>query len=369
MDEWLWHLDKLSALADIPTEKREREEHLWKITEKFFESPESFDQNEAALFSEVMEELAYSLERQVREELARRIAKEAGAPHPLILRLAHDEIAVSKPVLRHSPVLTEDDLVEISDTKGQEHLLAISQRMEVGLRLSAVLAIRGDDDVKHHLAKNSEAKLSPDTMGLIAERCRNSPRIQAALVNRQDIPRRILLDLLEEVSETVRDDIRDKIGQIDEKNLDEAIASLKIKIQEGRSSRAMQRINHLEERHALNEQAIVGFLANNEPAEFLLGLARLFAIDLKTVLHIVCDNTGKALALACRAHDFSAAAYKEIASSKITGTSSEPRALVTLVNMYSRINEDSAKRAMQFICENLSGAHGPPSEDLNQSVA
>lgn len=369
MDEWLWHLDKLSVLADIPSEDREREEHLWKITERFFESPDSFDQNEAALFGDVMEELAYSLERQVREELARKIAKEEAAPHPLILRLAHDEIVVSKPVLRHSPVLTEDDLVEISDTKGQGHMLAISQRMEIGLRLSAVLATRGDDDVVHHLAKNSEARLSAATMDLIADRCRNSPRIQAALIDRQDIPRRILLDLLEEVSETVREDIRAKIGQIDEKNLDEAIASLKIKIQEGRSSRAMQRIDRLEESHALNEKAIVGFLAKNEPAEFLLGLARLFAIDLKTVLHIVCDKTGQPLALACRAHNFSTATYKQLASSKITGTPSEPRAVMALLNMYNRINEDSAKRAMEFIGQNMPDSCGALPKDLQQSVA
>lgn len=357
MDEWLWRLEKLSVLADIPSEKREREEHLWKITEKFFESADSFNQNEASLFSEVMEELAYSLERQVREELARRIAKEESAPRPLVLRLAHDEIAVSKPVLRHSPVLTEDDLVEISGTKSQQHLLAISQRMEVGLRLSAVLATRGDDNVVHHLARNCEARLSDDTIDLIADRCRNSPKIQAALVDRQDIPRRILLDLLEHVSENVRVGIHDKLGQIDENNLDAAIASLKLKIEEGESSRARQRINQLEEGRALNEQAIVGFLANNEPAEFLLGLARMFGIDLKTVLHIVSDNTGQPLALACRAHNFTTAGYKEIASSKLTGTTADPTAVVTLVNTYRRINEDSAIHAMKFISENMSERH------------
>ena len=42
---------------------------------------------------------------------------------------------------------------------------------------------------------------------------------------------------------------------------------------------------------------------------------------------------------------------------------------MTLLNMYNRINEDSAKRAMEFIGQNMPDSHDALPKDLQQSVA
>lgn len=357
MSEWLSNLERLSALFTLPSEKEEQESFLWQITKELFDTSGFYDQDDAEFFGGILEELAYSLERQVREGLARRIAEEERAPRQLVLRLSHDEISVSQPLLQHSPVLTEDDLVEISSTRSQDHLLAISQRMEVGIRLSSILVTRGNDHVVHHLAKNPNANMSRETIDRVADRSKSCQQIQAALIDRKDVPREVLVDLLDHVSAKVKKDL---INKLDENYLDETVASMKLNICEGEKSRAGLHIEELHERHALNEQAILRFISNDEPVEFLLGLARLFSVDVKTARQIVDDKTGRALLFSCRSNKFSPEAFKKIASSSFTAMSSDPIVVLPLVKMYSQVSEENAIHALRLI-----GWHMPDANKLS----
>lgn len=339
-------LENLASLADLPAESGSREALLWRVADTLFASTEAPSESDRNFFGVMMEELAFGLEREVREELARKIAAEERTPHNLALRLAHDEIPVARPVLQQSPVLTEDDLIKVSDRESQDHLLAVTQRMEVGIRLAAVLAERGNDDVIRSLTQNPNAKLSPATVGLVADRSRSCEKIQAALVAREDVPQEILFSLLDHVSEKIRAEIQDKITQVDEAYLDDTVSSMKSNIQSCPKTRARRRIEDLEQRGALNEQAVLGFLKDEKPIEFLLGIARLFAIDVMFARRIISEPSGQALAVACRANDISVDGLKEIASSPMTATSSDPSRLLPLVNAYRRISEIDAQRTL-----------------------
>ncbi|MGI9386660.1 MAG: DUF2336 domain-containing protein, partial [Methyloligellaceae bacterium] len=121
---------------------------------------------------------------------------------------------------------------------------------------------------------------------------------------------------------------------------------IKSNIQSCPKTRARQRIEDLEQRGALNEQAVLGFLKDEKPIEFLLGLARLFAIDVMFARRIISEPTGQALVVACRANDISVEGLKEIASSPMTATSSDPSRLLPLVNAYRRISEIDAQRTL-----------------------
>ncbi|MDH3579560.1 MAG: DUF2336 domain-containing protein [Hyphomicrobiales bacterium] len=342
-------LENLAVLADPPDDNAERRALLWRITEMFFESTGPQTGEDSDFFGEMMEELAFSLERQVREQLARKIAAEERAPHSLILRLAQDEIPVAQPVLEQSPVLTEDDLIEISSNRSQDHLLAITRRAEIGFRLSAVLAERGNEDVVRGLIMNPHAKLSPDTIDLVAGRSRGCEGIQGALVVRPDVPREILLDLLDHVSTKIRKDIQERLTDTDEIYLDEVVGALKSDIQASRKGLARAHIDELEGRNALNEDAILRFVRDNRPMEFLLGLSRLFSIDIKFTGQIIGDRSGKTLAVACRANRISLGGLKALAASPMTAMSSDPRAVLAVTKTYHRITEDTAKRTMSFL--------------------
>jgi uncharacterized protein (DUF2336 family) len=83
------------------------------------------------------------------------------APREAVRRLAfHDDASVAAPVLTKSNRLSESDLIEIANTRGPQHLLAISGRETLNEALTDVLIRRGDAEISNALAQNSGARLS-----------------------------------------------------------------------------------------------------------------------------------------------------------------------------------------------------------------
>ena len=66
------------------------------------------------------------------------------APRDAVRKLAfHEDASVAAPVLRKSARVSDADLIEIADIRGQEHLLAISGRETLSETLSDLLVTRG----------------------------------------------------------------------------------------------------------------------------------------------------------------------------------------------------------------------------------
>src|ERR1700740_3009589 len=100
------------------------------------------------LFDEILIDLVPHTELVARAELAERLSLVANAPPVLVGRLAREnEILVAGPILRRSPVLGEETLLEIARVKGQSHLLAMSERPKLSPDLTDVIVERGDRDV------------------------------------------------------------------------------------------------------------------------------------------------------------------------------------------------------------------------------
>jgi len=72
--------------------------------------------------------LLASANRDGRKRVAGKLSQDPLAPRDVILALARDDIAVAEPVLRHSPVLTTDDLIAIAADRGNAHAAAIAAR-------------------------------------------------------------------------------------------------------------------------------------------------------------------------------------------------------------------------------------------------
>src|SRR5260370_28326576 len=113
-------------------------ETIKRVTDLFLSSAGSFNGEQIELFDNVLERLIKTIEiraiadissRMALAELSSQLAPVAHAPPSVVRRLArNDEIAVAGPVLAESARLSAEDLVEIAETKGEQHLLAISCR-------------------------------------------------------------------------------------------------------------------------------------------------------------------------------------------------------------------------------------------------
>ena len=86
---------------------------------------------------------------------------QTSAPREVVRRLAcHEEATVAAPILRKSEALSDSDLIEIANRRGQQHLLAISERKTLDEALTDALLKRGDIAVYRALASNAGARFS-----------------------------------------------------------------------------------------------------------------------------------------------------------------------------------------------------------------
>ncbi len=340
-------LEELIELAKEPSSDRRRA-LLRKITDVFLRDAGSHSDSQSESFGDIMHQLAYDLERDIREELSNRLASVEFAPHQLIRALAHDEIDVAKPVLEQSPVLTEDDLIEVSQKHDQEHLQAITSRSEIGERLSRVIVERGDDVTVEKLLKNEQARIAPDTAEKITDRAKTSVRLQEPLIGRSDVTQEMLVDLYKHVADEIKQKIITICKDIGADQIAPMLDQMTKELAESKAVTAEEKIENLARKGALTENQLVKFVKNRQAMEFLLTLARMTDLDVRIIRRIIEDKSGKSLIVICKAHRMSPVTFKEIALSPLTGIASDPSHMLPLLTIYNRFNVENAQRVMRF---------------------
>ncbi len=158
-----------------------------------------------ALTVEALEILAQDEFARVRRALAEAVKDVAEAPHHVIQRLAGDaELAVAAPVLEFSPLLTDEDLIEIIEaTTVSGAVSAISRRAEVSGAISDAIAQTGDEEAVAALLANPSAQIREETLDWIVEGSREVETWQMPLAKRPKLPPRAARKLAEFVADSV----------------------------------------------------------------------------------------------------------------------------------------------------------------------
>jgi uncharacterized protein (DUF2336 family) len=158
-----------------------------------------------ALTVEALEILAQDQLARVRQALAEALKDVAEAPHHIIQRLARDvEQAVAAPVLEFSPLLSDDDLLEIIESSGVSGAVsAISRRADVSGAVSDAIAQTRDEDAVAQLLANPSAQIREETLDWIVEGSREVSVWQMPLAKRPELPPRAARKLSEFVADSV----------------------------------------------------------------------------------------------------------------------------------------------------------------------
>ena len=126
---------------------------------------------------------------------------QASAPREVVRLLAcHEEATVAAPILLKSETLSKGDLIEIANQRGQQHLLAISERKTLDEALTDALLKRGDIAVYRALARNVGARFSDQGCLKLAAAAERDGDIADALRVRPSMPVKVLHDLLAEAT-------------------------------------------------------------------------------------------------------------------------------------------------------------------------
>jgi len=193
-------LDELIASKDI----RSRAEALRRVTDLFVSGAAKFSEDQTALFDEVMGQLAREIDVSARAAFGSRLASLPEAPPQILRELAlDDEITVAEPILRGAARLDGATLIESAMTKSQEHLLAISQRVDLPESVTDVLVERGNRQVALSTAGNVGARFSEHGYATLVERSQSDDDLAVCVWSRKEIPRQHLLRLFADASESV----------------------------------------------------------------------------------------------------------------------------------------------------------------------
>jgi uncharacterized protein (DUF2336 family) len=346
-------LHDLIALAHEPSSERRRE-LMRGVTDLFF-ATEAPAAGEMALFDDVLDKLAGEMEVAVRAELAERMAEAKAPPRGLVRRLASDEsIDVARPVLEASSVLTDDDLLIVARTRGQDHLRAISQRPSISTVVTDAIVERGDDATLNVLLRNEGAELSREGAEAAVDRAMENPELHDAVVARKSLPVDLLNEMYFVVETRLRQQILERNAEVDPAELDRALAAgrKQLATRDGALpadfTEAEAEIRAMLQRNAVTAPVLAGFLRNRETTKFLVSLCEMAEIDFHTARRILERRELDALAVVCKAADFERSLFLTFAVLILDREANALGRAREYGELYDELPRDVAQRTLRF---------------------
>src|SRR3954470_8021915 len=139
----------------------------------------------------------------VRQAMAEVFARSAEAPAAIVQGLALDQPSVALPVLEHSPLLIDADLVDIIATGDCETQCAIARRINLPASVGAAIAEVGSPAAALELIENASADLAPFSWDRIVERHGHLAAIRESMLVLEDLPAATRLALVAKLSDTL----------------------------------------------------------------------------------------------------------------------------------------------------------------------
>ena len=139
----------------------------------------------------------------VRRALAEVFASSLKAPRVIVHALAADQPDIARPLLARSPLLLEQDLVDLIATSQPEAQMVIAGRAMLSRFLAAAIAEVGSAEACLTLVENPDADIAPFSIDRIVERFGHLAAIRESLLGRDDLPMAVRQALLSKLSQTL----------------------------------------------------------------------------------------------------------------------------------------------------------------------
>ncbi len=139
----------------------------------------------------------------VRQAMAEVFAGSAEAPAPIVRALSLDQPSVALPILEHSPLLIDADMVDLVATGNSEAQCAIARRTDLPASVCAAIAEVGSPAAALELIENPHAVLAPFSWDRIVERHGHLAAIRESMLALDDLPPATRLALIEKLSGTL----------------------------------------------------------------------------------------------------------------------------------------------------------------------
>jgi uncharacterized protein (DUF2336 family) len=174
------------------------------------------------VLSDVFMSLIGQVEREIRRQLAEKLAGADWAPRDLIAYLARDDVEIARPIIARSPLLEDQDLIRLLVEASLEHHIEIARRPALPSRVVDVILAQGQTDVLAALATNESAELSPLAMERLVCFSQTIAALRAPLSHHPRLTTQLGAMLYVWVGETLRAVLSDRF-EVDKESFREAV--------------------------------------------------------------------------------------------------------------------------------------------------
>jgi uncharacterized protein (DUF2336 family) len=235
----------------------------------------------------------------VRQAMAEVFARSADAPAAIVQALSLDQPSVALPVLEHSPLLIDADLVDIVATGNGEMQCAIARRINLPASVCAAIAEVGTPAAALELIENAYAELAPFSWDRIVERHGHLAAIRESMLVLEDLPAATRVALVAKLSDTLAQFVvarnwlgADRAGRIVSEARDRSTVNIAAR---SRDDDMLGLVQHLRATGQLTAGLILRALLSGNLELFGSALAELSGLPPARVSALLHDRGGASL--------------------------------------------------------------------------
>lgn len=351
-------MPKVDAKRLLDYAKEKSDESYQKLTEEIAEiyADSGLSNIERQIANDVLMLLLQQAEIDLRVALSERLSLQDNVPLELVLRLAHDDIAVASHVLLKNKYISDLELAAVVKSKGQQHWRTIAKRENLGSVVAESLIGTGDIETAVTLVGNLTASLSQDNMRDLSVLALRSDRLHMPLLNRPEVSNDIALTLYMFVSQELRKKILNNYN-INQELLDKTIEGLLEELHKGGhrpwdvTEEMINLARAFRDREEMSTGLLTRTLRRGQLPFFVALLSVWLDMEVPVFRKIIERDAGKAFALVCRTLGI---VKTEFATLYLLSGAMHSRErnvdqsnLLKIIHFFDNVSADDAKRVIK----------------------
>jgi uncharacterized protein (DUF2336 family) len=235
----------------------------------------------------------------VRQAMAEVFARSAEAPAAIVQALSADQASVALPVLEHSPLLVDADLVDIVATGNCDMQCAIARRIHLPASVCAAIAEVGTAAAALELIENAYAELASFSWDRIVERHGHLAAIRESMLVLEDLPAATRAALVAKLSDTLAQFVvarnwlsADRAGRVTSEARERSTVSIAAR---SRGDEMTGLVRHLRATGQLTAGLILRALLSGNVELFDHAMSELSGLPLARVSALLHDRGGASL--------------------------------------------------------------------------